>query len=575
MKLSRVMAALLSVLSLLCVLLPTAYAEESTAAKYDDSYFEDKSWDDIVYALLEECEASELQVGIGYYNTVTGEEHYINGENYMVAASMFKVPLNMYFTEKISAGEMSMDTPICNGIPYSSYLESTIIHSSNTDAKTLWDYIGSYRKYREEIARFMGEDKDNVDPMYYVNNYFTPRQEICCLKTLAAEPERFPGVIEAMQRAEPSKYFRRDEKGYDIAHKYGYVLEDSDHCLYINDSAIAYTDEPICLVMFTRAVKKPYTLLAEYCTLMCAYAQYHTRIDREAAEAEAAAARAAAEAELKAAMEAELLKKQENLAEAPARVPKAVTTTGENMNNLSLDKLNMSSLLLILVLAIVAVIALILLISLKVRKKIKFLWGLLALVFAVAGVLAAIVGANLGTVISRADGDPRQTVDSFFIAVLNGNYTAAYDCLDDYADLGLSSEPSDPVGKRIVSALRESYDYKLIGDCTVDGLSAVQQVEFRYFDLTGIGEKLAADANEYIEQLVRERNRSELYDDNDRYLESVTDEVYEHAVAAVLSHAEDYYRTVVLELELNYTDGAWRLHTSQPMLTALTGGTAA
>lgn len=573
MKLSRVLSCLLALVLLLCVLPPAAYAE----GEYSDSELEGKSWDELVYALLDECKASELQVGIGYYNTVTGEEHYLNADGYMVTASMFKVPLNMYFTEKISAGEMSMDTPICNGIPYKSYLESTIVHSSNTDAKTLWDYIGSYRKYREEIARFMGEDKDTVDPKYYVNNYFTPRQMIHCLRTLAEEPERFPGVIEAMQRAEPDKYFRRDERGYDIAHKYGYVLEDSDHCLYINDCAIAYTDEPIVFVMFTRAVPQPYGLLAKYCSLMCAYAQYHTRLDREAAEAEAERQRAEEAAALKAAVEAEQQAREAALAAAaPSPTPKTIPTKGENMmQNLPLDKLNVSSLVLIVLLAVVVIVSLSYLISLKVRKKIRFVWGLLALVFAAGAFLAAIVGASMGTIVTRADGDPQKTVDSFFIAVLSGNYTAAYDCLEDYADLGLSSAPTDEVGRRLVAALRESYDYKLLGECTVDSLSAQQTVEFRYFDLTKIGDELAADSNEYIEQLVSERSRRELYDENDRYLESVTDEVYAHAVDTVLSHAQDYYTTVTLNVELSYTDGAWLMRTSQPMLTALTGGIAA
>ncbi len=71
-----------------------------------------------------------------------------------------------------------------------------------------------------------------------------------------------------------------------------------------------------------------------------------------------------------------------------------------------------------------------------------------------------------------------------------------------------------------------------------------------------------------------QRSRSVVYDENDHYLTSVTDEVYAHAINSVLDHASDYYTTVILDVDLRYTDGTWSLSTSQPMLNALTGGTA-
>lgn len=49
---------------------------------------------------------------------------------------------------------------------------------------------------------------------------------------------------------------------------------------YINDCAIVYTDEPIVIVMFTLSPPKPYDALADYCSLMADYAQYHTELRR-------------------------------------------------------------------------------------------------------------------------------------------------------------------------------------------------------------------------------------------------------------------------------------------------------
>lgn len=568
MKLSRRILAVFAALCLILALVPAAFADgegvdaaDDTTATNTEERFAVKSWDDVVSEFLAEMGATEDQVGLGYCNTVTGEEHYLNGEVYFDAASMFKVPLNMYYTEKISRGELELEGSVY-GYTYKNMLEETIINSNNEHAVYLWQAMGGYRTYRESIAEYMGVDKDNVDPKYYANNYFTPQQMVHCLRLLATEPERFPYLIETMELAEPDNYFRRDEKRFNIAHKYGYVHNDSDACYYLNDSAIVYTDEPIVIVMFTKSAVDAYGLLARYCTLMCDYAQYHTTLDRQNAAESGSGAD-------KNTIGVVSLDRTEELPSLTSPV------SGEEMlEKMPVNDLSFGSLVLLVLIFVAAVVALVMLIKLRFMKKLNFLWGLMALVFAVAGLVACVIGADVGTLITRPDGDPQQTVDTFFGSILGGDYDSAYACLDDYSDLGLDSAPADAVGKKIYEALKESYSYRLAGECVVNGLTATQQVEFRYFDLTKISDELETTANEYIEELVAQRSRSELYDENDRYLTSVTDEVYAYAINSVLSHAQDFYTTVILDVELSYTDGTWSLSTSQPMLNALTGGTA-
>ncbi len=50
------------------------------------------------------------QITAGYCNLVTGEEHYINGDEYKTAASMYKLPLNMYFTDLIQSSQLDWDS---------------------------------------------------------------------------------------------------------------------------------------------------------------------------------------------------------------------------------------------------------------------------------------------------------------------------------------------------------------------------------------------------------------------------------------------------------------------------------
>lgn len=207
MKLTRRIFAVFSALCLMLALVPAALADGEDAAAGDtpavksaEELFAGKSWDEVIADFLAEMGATADQVGLGYCNTVTGEEHYLNGDTYFDAASMFKVPLNMYYTEKISRGELELEGSVY-GYIYKNMLEETIINSNNEHAVYLWQAMGGYRAYRENIAEYMGVDKNDVDPKYYANNYFTPEQMIHCLRLLATEPERFPYLIETMKLA--------------------------------------------------------------------------------------------------------------------------------------------------------------------------------------------------------------------------------------------------------------------------------------------------------------------------------------------------------------------------------------
>ncbi|MBR2581972.1 MAG: hypothetical protein IKD61_01110, partial [Oscillospiraceae bacterium] len=251
---------LLLVLALLLPLVPRAAADEDAG----DARFAGKTWQEIVEDFLEEHGARPEKVACGWCNTVTGEEQYFNGDQYMVSGSMYKVPMNMIFAEKVHNGEISWNSFV-GGYRYEYALHATIVESNNDVARGMWEYLGGYQPYRHILAPYMGEDPDTVDEKFYENNFSTPRQMIYALKLLQTESERFPGVIDAMLEAEPHKYFNLHEHEVDVAHKYGYFAEGSR--LYLNDCAILFTEEPCCIVLFTDTVHEPYKLLADFCDL--------------------------------------------------------------------------------------------------------------------------------------------------------------------------------------------------------------------------------------------------------------------------------------------------------------------
>lgn len=541
MKLLKRILAAAALLCLLLYLSPAAFAD-------NEDLYKNKTWDQVIEEFFQRYDVDEDGISLGYYNMVTGEEHYFNGDQYMVAGSMFKVPLNMCFTEKIHNGEMDWDTKI-GSISYKTLLHDTIVHSSNDYAKILWQELGNgkYRTYREIIAPYMGEDPATVDEKYYENNFFTARQMIYCLRMLAGEPERFPGLIEAMQEAEPDEYFRRSEDRFDIAHKYGFL--NTEYHLYMDDCAIAYTDDPIVFVMFTDNIERAYEVMAEYSTLMCDYTQYNTSLRLEAeALAKAAAATPAPAIELV----------------QPSASPEGnAPGSGGGIGAI----LAVAGVIAALLLAVCAALR-----SGK-RKNVRPGWAIAAAGLAAAAMLLSLVGVNAGTLVARAEGDPAAAATEFMDALMAGDYAAAYSHMAGYSGLGLENAPADAVGQKMYDALRESYAYELTGDCTVDKLEARQQLSFTYLDLTAMEEQVQEETLEQLKGIVQSRPKSQLYDENDNYLPEVAQEAYAAAVSAVLESAEEYYTTVGILLELEYSDEQWRVVPSPQLLKAVSGGT--
>lgn len=240
-------------------------------------------WQEIISRLCEEYETEPVRITAGYLNLVTGEELYHQGDTYMLAASMFKVPLTMWFAERIGRGGFDWDAAYPS-IGFTALVDDAIIRSSNRASTFLIEAGGGFINFRRGSAGYVGVDPDDVDPLYYLGNYMTPRQMICCAETLYSEPERFPGIIEAMLQAEPEHYFRLKEKRFNIAQKYGYVHDDSGVHRYMNTFGIVYTDEPIALTIFTENVPDAENMITDFCTAMCDYTAEQIELHRRKAE---------------------------------------------------------------------------------------------------------------------------------------------------------------------------------------------------------------------------------------------------------------------------------------------------
>lgn len=499
------------------------------------------------------ADEGDVSVGLAYYNTVTGEEHYYNQDEYYVTASMFKIPINMLFIDMIASGDIPKNVSL-GGYNYSTVLDYTILNSDNEKAELMWKYLGGYRTYRELICPYMGVDAETVDEKYWENNYFTPTQMLHCLKELYQGSEQYSQLIDRLLQAEPNNYFNYHKQNYAIAHKYGYFTE--GYTLILNDCGIAYTKDPILIVAFTRGLNKTgYDFLADYCTLMCDYAQYGANL-RLADEQEAAEAAAIAELE-------NSLPGNKKAGSSGADAAGSEKTLADTLR---------SVLIVITVIAALSAAALCWLAS--KNKKINLPWALASVALAAGGLIYCLASPNVGTITVKTEGNPQETVTRFFDSVISGNYTAAYGCLDNYSGLGLENAPQDEAGAIFYDKIKTSLSYKLHSGCEVEGINATQQVLVRYLDASAVTADLKAETESQLERLVSRRAAKDVYDDEHNYLPEITEEAYLNAVTALLENPEDYYATKAIQVCLVYAEGEWKITADDALFNVLCGGTS-
>ena len=567
--------AALLMLAMLLPLAPAAVAGEEE----DDARFAGRSWEEIVDEFLAEHHADPASVACGWCNTVTGEEHYHNADQYMVSGSMYKVPINMIFTEKVHNGEIGWDTFI-GGYRYEYCLHATIVDSNNDIAKGMWDYLGGYQPYRHILAPYMGEDPDTVDEKFYENNFFTPRQMIYALKLLATESERFPKLIDEMLQAEPNKYFKERAHDYDIAQKYGYWPDPNGWHVALNDCAIIYTEEPICIVIFIDSVSEQASreLLKDYCDLMIAYTEYTTPARKEAERI------AAEEAAIAALNEATPAPQESESGDAPSAPAPTAAPQGEP-GMPQPEEERAPGLFWPIALGLCTLAGAVWLSLRAVRRarrgKLSLPWALAAVLFGAAAIgICLLPGERAAKSVSPAaaaeDGassaEAQAAVTEFFDSLVARDYARAYARLSGVATLGLEDTPASEDAARLMEAVRESWSWRLYGDCTLTRSGATQQVVFNSLDLSRMRDDIRAATEEEVERLASSLPADEVYAEDGGYLPSFTERAYAAALDAALARADEYYAATGLNIRLVKDGGEWLIVPDSALYGALTGG---
>lgn len=300
MRLFRCFAAfmLAAALFLLC---PAARAMDAGSAA---AVVAGKTLEGLMAEFMQDNFLNETNFSLCYYNTVTGEEYCFNETAFMIAASTYKLPLNLYYYELEAAGEITGDTYIPDaGTTLDNCHRMSLVDSNNEVSIAMLYHLGSFRDYKEAMRKYFTMTDDAIDPIYYAGNYYCTRMMMDCLKYLYAHAEDFSEMLGYMTEACPGAYFKTYlEDEVRIAHKYG-SYEGAEH-----DTGIIYASRPFLLAVYTQNVGE--LISAKAAELLYQYTEYQyqcaeaERLAAEQAEAERLAAEKA-EAERFAAEQAE------------------------------------------------------------------------------------------------------------------------------------------------------------------------------------------------------------------------------------------------------------------------------
>ena len=235
------------------------------AAAYEiPTDFTDLTPETVVAEFRDAYGLTEHNFSLSYYNTVTGETYAFNDAWFSIAASTYKLPLNMYFYEMQQTGEITGDTVITwTGLTLDQIHQKSIVDSNNEYSEALMYYWGDHTTYKENLRKYFTMTDEEISPLYWQANWFCTRMMMDCLRYLYANQDNFEELIGYMKQGMPDGYFKRGVTEYEVAHKYGAVQT------YHNDVGIIYTPQPFLLAVYTQGLSE--NICCEAAKLLTAY----------------------------------------------------------------------------------------------------------------------------------------------------------------------------------------------------------------------------------------------------------------------------------------------------------------
>ena len=226
--------------------------------------YSERSLEDAVAEFMEANGLDESNYSVSYCNTVTGETYAFNDAAFMTAASTYKLPLNMYYYEMEREGLIAPDAYISRaGTTLDQAHYQSLVHSDNDVSIGMLYNLGEFRDYKNLMRKYFTMEDDEIDYIYYVDNYYCTRMMMDALTYLYEYRADFEEMIGYMKQAQPGEYFKAGVTDYEVAHKYG-LFEGA-----ANDVGIIYAPQPFLLAVYTQDVEM--SVVSQTAALFTAY----------------------------------------------------------------------------------------------------------------------------------------------------------------------------------------------------------------------------------------------------------------------------------------------------------------
>lgn len=224
------------------------------------------------------------QIAVSYHNFVTNETFFINPDQWMVAGSTYKLPLNMYYYEQENAGKISQSTTLLyreesfeEGGPIGDSLYKpgdrisiaelqfySIVYSDNTASRILFDGLGGWGTYREAVKKYSAISYPDA---YYANN-FSVRYINDVLTYLYRNYDAFPELTQRLFGVGP---------GLMLKQYVNVPILQKDGCYgsAYNAAGIVFADKPYAVSVYTSLGEAGPGIMGEVNLILYQYAQAH------------------------------------------------------------------------------------------------------------------------------------------------------------------------------------------------------------------------------------------------------------------------------------------------------------
>lgn len=246
------------ILSLALLILPVLAGGEDSSA----------SPDEFVAEIMDSYSFRDGNYAIAFRSMYDGETWLYNAGEYFKVASVYKLPLNMYFYEMEAAREIEPDT-IVGGVSLELAHYYSLEFSNNEISEAMLDYLGGYAQYKTDILKYIGGAADDVTDEYYYDNAFTAEMLLNILDYLYSHSQDFEGQLEHMLAAQPGEYLESGELDCEIAQKYG--SQSYDGVLHVAVAGIVYADEPFLITVLTRSTYGAAEAMGRLCDAFAAW----------------------------------------------------------------------------------------------------------------------------------------------------------------------------------------------------------------------------------------------------------------------------------------------------------------